>query len=153
MENLLPDPRMPDRSVDSEMMERIHRDLIDGYDEELEMEIDDEREELRRHGRELERLACTDPLTGAANRRAFMDRADAELARQTGRLRVGVGPVAATGPGAASPASASTPPIPGRSRATTAGCSTTRSSRAAAAFRPDASSSPGLRSSAPTQAR
>lgn len=30
---------------------------------------------------ELERLACTDPLTGAANRRAFMDRADAELAR------------------------------------------------------------------------
>lgn len=30
---------------------------------------------------ELERLASTDPLTGAANRRAFMDRARAELAR------------------------------------------------------------------------
>lgn len=36
---------------------------------------------------ELERLAATDPLTGAANRRAFMEKANAELqrSRRTGR--------------------------------------------------------------------
>jgi diguanylate cyclase (GGDEF)-like protein/PAS domain S-box-containing protein len=35
----------------------------------------------RRAEEELHRLATTDPLTGAANRRAFMERADLELAR------------------------------------------------------------------------
>ncbi len=41
MKDLPPDSSPADRSADAELMERIHRDLIDGYDEELELEFED----------------------------------------------------------------------------------------------------------------
>jgi two-component system, cell cycle response regulator len=44
-------------------------------------EADDAAEQLRRANEELSRLAATDPLTGVANRRHFIERTAAEIAR------------------------------------------------------------------------
>ncbi len=57
-----------------------HDEVID-YLRAAKTHADEAAERLRQANEELARLAATDPLTGVANRRHFIDRAEAEIAR------------------------------------------------------------------------
>jgi len=50
-------------------------------------ELEKSRDEIRLHAQEMELLAKRDPLTGVANRRAFMEWAESELAKAVERRR------------------------------------------------------------------
>lgn len=60
---------------------RAARDELDRLNRELEARVEARTHELQEANRRLEELASIDPLTGASNRRHFLEQAKAEISR------------------------------------------------------------------------